>query len=266
MDQDTPDVASESGAAPLNRHEEYILSDGYGIAPHKLLFDQQLPAGAKLLYMYITGLSAATGVCWPKNKHLADKFGVGARQISRWLVELEEARYLELIFEYPEERTGKRQILTVGLAGGRTKMSRVVDKNVYSNRHSATEITETINKSNNKSNNTDPNTLANVDKLYTLYLIRMKIPPHQLTQASDEEKRSLLDAAKRNYRLTDKRKAKILSRLKDCGYEMCAKAINNIGKSDFHKGENDRNWVAHLEWIFNSVEKTEEWANKEDQE
>lgn len=63
------------------------------------------------------------------------------------------------------------------------------------------------------------------------------------------------------YKLTDARKAKINSRLKDAGIEMVKKAITNTSKSDFHMGYNDRGWKADLDFIVRSYEQVEKLSN-----
>lgn len=63
------------------------------------------------------------------------------------------------------------------------------------------------------------------------------------------------------YKLTDKRKAKIRSRLKDAGYDMLEKAIINTASSPFHTGDNDRGWSADLDFIVRSYEQVEKLAS-----
>ena len=63
------------------------------------------------------------------------------------------------------------------------------------------------------------------------------------------------------YKLTDKRKAKIAARLREFSVEDLLLAIRNISADDFYTGGGDRKWFAHLDWIFNSYERTEEWVN-----
>ena len=70
----------------------------------------------------------------------------------------------------------------------------------------------------------------------------------------------LFDKNPNTYKLTDKRKLKIKARLKDAGYEMLAKAIENTSKSEFHRGDNDRGWTADLDYITRSYENVEKLA------
>ena len=85
--------------------------------------------------------------------------------------------------------------------------------------------------------------------------------------SSKERRLEILDKAKNKYRLTEKRRAKVASRLKDAGYDMIKQAIINCSKSDFHRGDSEKSngWKAGLDWICNSYEKVEEWANRNEQ-
>lgn len=73
-----------------------------------------------------------------------------------------------------------------------------------------------------------------------------------------------LGAFKKNpnmYKLTEARKKKIVSRLKDAGKEMLIRAIENASKDDFYSGSNDRGWKADLDYITRSYEVVEKLAN-----
>lgn len=62
------------------------------------------------------------------------------------------------------------------------------------------------------------------------------------------------------YKLTDKRKLKIRSRLKDAGIDMLIKAIDTVADSAWHMGDNDRGWTADLDYIIRSYEQVERFA------
>lgn len=68
---------------------------------------------------------------------------------------------------------------------------------------------------------------------------------------------SLFNKNPNTYKLTDKRKLKIKSRLKDAGIEMLEEAITKTSKSKFHNGDNDRGWCADLDFIIRSYEQVE---------
>lgn len=63
------------------------------------------------------------------------------------------------------------------------------------------------------------------------------------------------------YKLTDKRKAKLKSRLQDCGADMIISAIDHARADYFYNGDNDRGWKADLDFIIRSYENTEKLAN-----
>lgn len=74
------------------------------------------------------------------------------------------------------------------------------------------------------------------------------------------------NANENQYKLTDQRKTKIKARLKDAGDEMILKAIKNVSQSDFHRGNNDRNWKADLDFIIRSYEQVEKLSNLNNKE
>ena len=63
------------------------------------------------------------------------------------------------------------------------------------------------------------------------------------------------------YKLTDKRKAKLRSRLHDCGADMLIYAIDHARADYFYNGDNDRGWKADLDFIVRSYENVEKLAN-----
>lgn len=69
------------------------------------------------------------------------------------------------------------------------------------------------------------------------------------------------DSNPNKFKLTAQRKIKIGLRLKDAGKDNLIKAIDNVSESNFHRGENDRNWKADLDFIIRSYEQVEKLAN-----
>ena len=63
------------------------------------------------------------------------------------------------------------------------------------------------------------------------------------------------------YKLTDKRRAKLKSRLQDCGADMIIGAIDHARADYFYNGDNDRGWKADLDFIIRSYENVEKLAN-----
>lgn len=65
------------------------------------------------------------------------------------------------------------------------------------------------------------------------------------------------DSNPASFKLTPKRKSKIKARLKDAGYEMLTKAIENTAANSFYRGENERGWKADLDFITRNYEQVE---------
>jgi hypothetical protein len=238
-----------------------ILSKGWGIMPNIVLFDDDLSSTAKLMLCYITSLAGAEGFCRPRNKHLSEKFHISTRQVSNVLQELGEyvyvgeddkgRRIIALSPEYfPDEAIrgeGRKKVL-----GGTKKSS------IHSNNNSIVK--------DNTSDLTDERK-DEIKKIYKLWLIYMVVDPATRLNGTPDERSDALEAATKSYRFTPKRRDAIIRRLDDAGYEMLVRAIRNISKSDFHRGDNDQNWKADLaDFLCRSYEKVEEWANKNEKE
>lgn len=103
---------------------------------------------------------------------------------------------------------------------------------------------------------------SDIHKIYSIWLIEMVIGRTKWSAMEQTSRVSLLESTAKQTKLTPKRYQKMSVRLEELGFEACRNAIIAIGKSDWHKGDNDRGWKASLEWLFNSTERTEEWSNK----
>jgi len=81
------------------------------------------------------------------------------------------------------------------------------------------------------------------------------------TQSVYDHYRKYFNKNPNTYKLTNSRKLKIKQRLKDAGKDMLLKAITNTSQSSFHMGDNDRGWVANLDYIIRSYEQVEKLAD-----
>lgn len=70
----------------------------------------------------------------------------------------------------------------------------------------------------------------------------------------------LFDKNENTYKLTPARKGKLVTRINQCGVEQVKQAIENTANSDFHRGDNDRGWVADFDFIIRSQEQIEKLA------
>ena len=115
---------------------------------------------------------------------------------------------------------------------------------------------------NNKSDLTEERK-DEIKKIYKLWLIYMIVDPATRLHGTPDERSDALEAATKSYRFTPKRRDAIIRRLDDAGYEMLVRAIRNISKSDFHRGDNDRGWKADLaDFLCRSYEQVEKFANQ----
>jgi DNA-binding Lrp family transcriptional regulator len=221
------------------------------LIPGTIAFDAELqPLDAKVYGIVYWLEHLKDGRCYASNSTIAEVAGSSASGVANSLNRLRDRGYIHCSYDDKNQRTG---IVTL------VRMS----KTPYSNE--VPPLTQMSNKGSNiKEKNITSEMQSQVKKIYGLYLANFKIDPLTYAEATEEEQRSLLQAASNRYRLTDKRRDKILARIKDCGYAATKQAVVNIGRSDFHRGINDREWSADLEWIMKSYEKVEEWANKDE--
>ena len=79
-----------------------MLDKGYGLMPNVILFDKDLSATSKLVFVLISSLSAEKGYCWANNKYIGGQLGLSERQASRSIKQLE--KYLTIDNPYNEKR------------------------------------------------------------------------------------------------------------------------------------------------------------------
>lgn len=207
--------------------------------------------------------------CFASNKTIAKIVGSSTSGVANGLVRLNKAGHIQILTDDNNHRVSMKAMVfmsgnqTLDVGGG------------YSNEYGG--VTHMSNRTNNTKNNIYVDSASSkkdndadkeqIDKLYLGYLINFVIDKDDYHLSSKERRLEILDKAKNKYRLTEKRRAKVASRLKDAGYDMIKQAIINCSKSDFHRGDSEKSngWKAGLDWICNSYEKVEEWANRNEQ-
>lgn len=122
--------------APVKGSFSFMLDKGYGLMPNTVLFDTELSATSKLVFVLISSLSAEKGYCWANNHYLAEQLSLSERQISRSIKQLN--KYISIDNPYNE----KRQIcLDKNVQAVRQKRPTSLDKNVG---HNTTKKTTNI--------------------------------------------------------------------------------------------------------------------------
>lgn len=65
----------------------------------------------------------------------------------------------------------------------------------------------------------------------------------------------------KNYEVTDKRTKYLSQRLKRFPLEKILTSLDNLASSEFHRGKNDRNWVADPDFLIRSDEQIDKFLN-----
>jgi DNA-binding MarR family transcriptional regulator len=221
------------------------------ITPRVIWLDQSIPPLAEKVYSVIYWYSKLKdGYCHASNATIAKNIGrTNATSIANAISKLIDAGYIQAEYNDNNER-----IAIVPLVEYMVTPS--------SNDEGGVHQMMTRNKNNRKESKTIKKHRENIDRLYKGWLIEMVIGSGVWLRADADSRVSLLDGAKKKVSLTPKREQKLARALDNLEYSVCAKAIKKIGQSDFHKGKNDRKWKATLEWLFNTDEKVEEFANR----
>ena len=186
----------------------------YAIMPADIRYDNRLKDKAKFLYAEITALCNKDGYCFASNGYFAELYNVRKETISRLLNDLKNKGYIEIKIEYDENTKEIKRRLIYLL----TKLSIPLDKTVKS------PIDEKV-----KENNTSINNTINI--FVDFY--------------------NKLDKFPKIKKITQKRRNKIISRLKDVGYDNLIKSLEIGSKSDFLTGNlKNSNWKADLDWFI----------------
>ena len=219
------------------------------LTPGLVAFDESLQPLDSKLYSVIYWLEhMKLGRCTASNATLAKICNSSSSGIANSLVRLRDNSYIVCTYNNDGQREGINTLVRMRQGG-------------YSNEEGG--ITQMSNRGSNNKTKDSVEFDEEIQKLYRLYLREMKVDPQDLAAASTpEQRRDLIIAASKRYKLTPKRRDKIRLRVQDAGYDMCKRAIINLGKSDWHRGVNDSGWSADIDWLFGSFEKTETWANK----
>ena len=98
----------------------------YAIIPANVRYDHKLNPKAILLYGEITALCGAQGFCWAKNEYFAMLYKVSNETVSRWISQLKDRGYINVVINKLEGNTRKITIASDLL----TKTSIPIDKNV----------------------------------------------------------------------------------------------------------------------------------------
>lgn len=91
--------------------------DAFAIIPRTLLYDDGVPADAKVIYLVLSAHVAGKETCWPSHKRIAKLSRVSVSTVKRRLDTLRELGYVDWINETRENdngQTSNRYWLTLG--------------------------------------------------------------------------------------------------------------------------------------------------------
>jgi hypothetical protein len=101
----------------------FMLEQGYGIMPNKVLKDKTISSTSKLVFCLISSLTAQSGACHATNKYIGDQIGIKNRQVAYCIKQLSEYIICEMV------TSEKREIKLVD--NYRQKMHTPMQKNAY---------------------------------------------------------------------------------------------------------------------------------------
>lgn len=82
----------------------------YAIIPANVRYDKRLKPIVRLLYGEITALCNDKGYCWASNSYFANLYEVANETISRYIAQLKEYGYIQIVYEKKEQNIEKRKI------------------------------------------------------------------------------------------------------------------------------------------------------------
>lgn len=210
--------------------------------PKEVWLDARLNALEKVILTEIDSLDQGDKGCYASNEHLAEFCQCSKRKVSEAISKLIECGYI-----YIQNFDGRKRELRSRLAESARQTSKkceadsqnLLQSNIDNNIDNNIDKKERKEGEGNKENEDQS---QEMERVYTHYL-------------------NTSGTTAGRYKLTDKRKAKLKSRLQDCGADMLIDAIDHARADYFYNGDNDRGWKADLDFIIRSYENTEKLAN-----
>lgn len=191
-------------------NEENLNKSYYAVLPANVRYDARLKDKAKLLYAEITGLTNEKGYCWATNNYFAELYHTSKGNVSKLLSQLKEYGYINI------------ELI-------RNKETKQVEKRMIT-------------------------LLSNL----TIGIVKKDLDPIVKNDAKEYYKYSNIikeyfnskNCFPKIIKLTKSRKEKIVSRLKEIGYEEFIRAIDIASKSKFLTGKNDKKWKMDFDWLI----------------
>ncbi len=228
------------------------------IIPAELMEDPEIPPKAKWLFGLLSSMANKTGSCNADNEWLAQKIKVNINYISTLLNKLDKKDWL--ILDKPQSKW--REIILRFNRPTESLLSKNSNSTLEKSRKYSRQI---LNDSEPKIGSPSSNTSNNKD----IYNGDISVWSSKVLDLSEEEVTKLPDVLRlyryyllcfkktpKDIRLTDGRKKKIETRLKNYSAQEIATAFKNASKDDFYSGKKT-SFRATLEWIVDKDERIE---------
>lgn len=190
-------------------NEETLNKSYFAVLPSNVRYDKRLKDKAKLLYAEITSLTNEKGFCWASNNYFAELYDINKGTVSKLLAELKKYGYINIELIYKDNSKEVKKRIITLLSNSTIP---IVKNDIY-------PMVEKDKENNIK-------VLNNIIEYYNGKNTFSKV-----------------------MKLTDGRKKKLISRVKEQGLNNIIKAIDIASESDFLKGNNDSGWKMDFDWL-----------------
>lgn len=102
----------------------------YANIPMRILCDNNLMLGARLIYGLISGLCSQKGYCWATNSYFAALFEVSKQTVSNWITQLRQSGYI-IVEIIRDEHTNEVDLRKIWIVDGT-----LTNNNIISNKSS----------------------------------------------------------------------------------------------------------------------------------
>lgn len=241
--------------------QQYSQARGYNLG---IALELGLPAACLFNQLLFWNDRSKDDWFFKSYDELIDELPISKRTVIRAREQLEAAEYVE---------TQVRKANGVPTLHWRITRFAIFDSAKLATSDSAKLATSINNKEHNKEKDMSGLDATDVShftmQVYQLYLKYFIIPNLKVVEVDTHGEKltpgmiqmQTIEKAMKRYKLTPKRKEAVKRRLEDAGLDMLKAAVVGYGKSEWHTGTNNRNWVAGLDdFICRSYEKVEEGA------
>lgn len=218
--------------------------------PAVVMLDKELqPLDTKVYAVIFWYEQMKDGKCWASNKSIADIINSSPTGVSHSITRLQERKYIACIYDKTTNQRKEIKTLVYFTVNPSSNEQGGVAQTSY-------RVQNNINKYTSEVDN-------QMQILHRTYVKMFKIDPYKWQEADTEGRKALINAAAARYKLTPARRSKIAARLKDAGFEMCYRALENANRAEWNHGENDSGWKMDLySYLFRNYEMVERWANE----